>query len=105
MAIGMLIDVPGGTQQLYDRINETMFGTSDPPPSDMPDGLIFHTAGATAEGWRIFDVWESREQFERFFEDRVVPAMQQVAGPDAGGDESGGPQIHELYRLERRETA
>jgi|SRR5437870_2229765 len=103
MAIGMLLDVPGGTQELYDRINETMFGTSDPPPSDMPDGLIFHTAGATADGWRIFDVWESRDHFDRFFEGRVVPALQQVAGSSGGADESGGPQIHELYRLEQRE--
>jgi hypothetical protein len=38
-------------------------------PADWPvDGLVFHTAGQGASGFRIVDVWESEEAFQRFGE-------------------------------------
>ncbi len=35
---------------------------------DTPDGLLIHTAGFDHDGgvFRIFDVWETREQGEKF---------------------------------------
>jgi hypothetical protein len=47
------------------------------------DGLIAHTAGFDEEAgvFRIFDVWESREQAERFLAEHVQPLVDQ--GPDA----------------------
>jgi len=63
----------------YDAITERM-GVRENPP----DGCIVHTAGALPDGgFRIFDVWESREHFERFLQDRLMPAIQEVAGADA----------------------
>lgn len=45
------------------------------------DGLIVHTAGfdTDAKVFRIMDVWESREQADRFIEERVRPMMEQRA--------------------------
>ena len=46
------------------------------------DGLIAHTAGFDDEAgvFRIFDVWESREQAERFLAEHVQPLVEQGPG-------------------------
>jgi hypothetical protein len=47
------------------------------------DGLIVHTAGFDDDAgvFRILDVWETREQAERFLAEHVQPLIEQ--GPDA----------------------
>jgi hypothetical protein len=47
------------------------------------DGLIAHSAGFDEEAgvFRIFDIWESREQAERFLAEQIQPLMEQ--GPQA----------------------
>jgi hypothetical protein len=52
-----------------------------------PDGLIVHTAGFDHDAgvFRIFDVWESRAQGERFTEQQLGPiigAMMAAPGAD-----------------------
>ena len=51
------------------------------------DGLICHTAGFDDDGnvFRILDVWESREQAERFLAEHVQPLI------DAGMSEFPNP--------------
>lgn len=81
MAEAMLQDLPEGMgQEQYDAINEKMNVESDPP-----DGLIFHSAGQGPTGrWRITDVWESRQHFDRFFQERLGPAVAEVTGQEPG---------------------
>jgi hypothetical protein len=61
---------------------------------DVPDGLLIHTAGFDHEAgvFRIFDVWETREQGETFINDRLGPITERMAAA-AGerGDESFTP--------------
>jgi hypothetical protein len=59
----------------YDAIAERL-GAHDNPP----EGLILHTAGFDDEAgvFRIFDVWETREQGERFQAERVMPLVEEV---------------------------
>ena len=47
------------------------------------DGLIAHSAGFDDEAgvFRILDIWESREQAQRFLDEHVLPLMEH--GPDA----------------------
>jgi hypothetical protein len=47
------------------------------------DGLIAHSAGWDDEAgvFRILDIWETREQAERFLAEHVNPLIEQ--GPDA----------------------
>jgi hypothetical protein len=52
-----------------------------------PDGLIVHTAGFDRDAgvFRIFDVWESRDQGERFNNEQLNPIIESMmAGVDAG---------------------
>jgi hypothetical protein len=45
---------------------------------EAPDGLLIHTAGFDHDGgvFRIFDVWETRAQGEKFINDRLGPIVQ-----------------------------
>ena len=79
----------------YDAITEHM-GVRENPP----EGLIVHTAGTTdAGGFRIFDVWETREHFERFMRDRLGPAIEAVASGDAGPPQT---EMYELHSIMQR---
>lgn len=74
MAVGLWIRFEGGTQEQYDAVNEHMGVEQDPP-----EGLIFHAAGPLEEGsWSAIDFWESREHFDRFQENRLGPAIQEL---------------------------
>jgi hypothetical protein len=82
----------------YDTINERLNVRNDPP-----DGGIIHTAGFDEEAgvFRIFDVWETREQGERFINERLMPIVQEVMAsrPDATPPErEGWYELHDLMR-------
>jgi hypothetical protein len=83
MAVGVLAAAPEFTRQVYDNITEKMFGHSPLRADEAPEGLILHSAGQGEQGFYVYDVWESREDFERFMEERLGPAMAEVMG---GGD-------------------
>ena len=76
----------------YDAIDEHM-GVRENPP----EGLIVHTAGILdGGGFRVFDVWETREHFERFMRDRLGPAIEAVASAAAGPPQT---EMYELYSI------
>jgi hypothetical protein len=77
VAIAMMVDNPRGSQEVYERIRAHL-------GLDKPAGGIFHIAGPSPNGgWRVIEVWESEEEANRFFEDRFIPALQElgVEGP------------------------
>lgn len=41
-------------------------------------GLILHAGGASERGVHSVDVWESKEDSDRFFAERMAPALQQL---------------------------
>ncbi len=45
-------------------------------------GLIAHTAGFDEDAgvFRIFDVWESEEQGQKFLDDEVMPIVNELMG-------------------------
>jgi hypothetical protein len=59
-----------------------------------PDGLLIHTAGFDHEAgvFRIFDVWETREQGEKFINEKLTPIIERMAAEAADkADESFTP--------------
>lgn len=87
MAVGVLLAAPEFTKQTYDSVTEKLFGHAPMREDDSLDGLIMHSAGPGEQGYYVFDVWESREAFERFMEERLGPALAEVMGgpPPEGG--------------------
>jgi hypothetical protein len=74
----------------YDAVQAKLGVEQDPPP-----GLILHSAGFNDDGaFRIYEVWESRQEAERFFDERIMPAIQEATE----GDPSF-PAIQETYEL------
>lgn len=65
--------------ELYDQVNNRVN-----PPGAPPAGLIFHSAGPSPDGgWRIIDVWDSRESFDSFFGSTVGPVLAELVGEEA----------------------
>jgi hypothetical protein len=77
-------DFPEGVgTDMYDGVQAAMGIANDPP-----EGLLFHWAGEVDGKWTVTDVWESREAYDRFREERLFPAIRKVSGRDP----AGGPQ-------------
>jgi hypothetical protein len=65
-----------------------------------PDGLLIHTAGFDPDSgvFRIFDVWESREQADKFMAERLNPIIERMATEAAEkADESFAPPTREAW--------
>jgi len=77
MAYGIVHFFPGGTSEQY----EASLAAVHPSGGGLPDGQIFHAAGASPGGWTIMAVHESKESWERFRDDILMPRLKQgVAG-------------------------
>jgi hypothetical protein len=85
MAVAIRItDFPEGAgTAMYDGVQAEMDVVSNPP-----EGLLFHWAGEVDGKWTITDVWESREAYDAFREERLFPAIKKVSGMDP----ADGPQ-------------
>lgn len=77
MTVALVLDFPGATKEQYDQVVERMqLGAR------MAPGGRIHVAGSYADGWRVIDVWENLEHFERFRDEQIVPHTQAVGiGP------------------------
>jgi hypothetical protein len=77
MAVGVLQAAPEFTKQIYDGVTKKVFGHASPIREDeAPEGLIAHSAGQGEQGYYVYDIWESREAFERFMEEKLGPRSQ-----------------------------
>jgi len=61
------------------------------------DGLVAHTAGFDDENgvFRVFDVWETREQAERFLE-RVMEMVGELPAGVAPPTRQGFYELHDM---------
>ena len=90
MAWGFISELPISREQ-YDRLSAEI--------GEDPQGLILHTASEKGGGMRVIDFWESKEAFERFERDTLMPAAGR-----AGIEMQGGPpardefDVHDMRR-------
>ncbi len=78
MAIGTITRLPDGVgPEQYDAVQAQLDIENQPV-----DGLIFHSAGELDGRFQIFNLWESREHFDRFEAERIRPAMVAVMGEE-----------------------
>jgi len=75
VAVAVFIEFQEATLDQYDEVNEKM-GLD--PGGAGPPGLLFHWVTATDDGIRVSDVWEDRESFERFAEEKIGPYAREV---------------------------
>ena len=94
MAIVRIIRPEGTTREMYDAVDAKINIGAEPPT-----GLIVHTAGEVDGQWQVVDVWESKEDAERFDNERLIPAITEVAGP--GGPQGPPMSVYEAHNVVR----
>lgn len=89
MPIAVVIDNPHGTQEIYDKVRAHL-------GMEGPAGGIVHLAGPSPKGgWRVIEVWESKEDAMRFRKERLEPAWQAVEMPGPPPE----PEFWELHNV------
>ena len=84
MAVGV-IWYPPVDNQAYEAIREKVWqGGQD-------KGMKFHAAGEADGGWRIFEVWESRDGLEQFIREDLARAFEET------GAQGGPPQPEVVF--------
>jgi hypothetical protein len=88
MAIGVIWSPPID-KQTYDAVKDRVMQAA------VDAGARFHAAGESPAGWRIIELWESREGLDAFIRDSLDPAVQEVSGGRAPRMEQ--PEVFDVY--------
>ncbi len=70
MAIAVVLEFSGATLEQYDQVIKEM---GFQPGGAGPPGALFHWITATDDGIRVTDVWEDRDTFDRFAQEKIGP--------------------------------
>ena len=72
MAYGVIHHFPGGTKEQY----EASLAAVHPGSGSLPGGQIYHAAGPSSDGWTIVAIHDTRESWEQFRDQILVPTLQ-----------------------------
>lgn len=78
MTYGVVHQFTGGTKEQY----EATLAAVHPADGSLPDGQLYHAAGASQDGWTIIAVHDSEASWVDFRDSVLMPRMQQ--GIDGG---------------------
>jgi len=73
MAHGVVHRFKGGTKEQYEAGVEVVH-----PPDGLPAGQLHHFAGETEDGWIVVAIHDSKESWERFRDETLLPGLQEV---------------------------
>ena len=73
MPIGVIFEVPGANAGQYEEVMAELDRRTGEPP-----GRLCHVAGPSDGAWVVVDVWESRDAFEAFLTEHLVPVARHV---------------------------
>ena len=79
MAHGIIATVPAPIDMyraVTAQVSETMGDSA-------PAGILVHIARATADGFQVIEVWESKQQCDAFQDDVLAPIIDRVSGGQA----------------------
>ena len=79
----------GGTADQYDNTVAVVH-----PEGGLPPGQTFHAAGPTEDGWVVVAIWDSRESWDRFRDETLLPGLQQAEDGLLGPPDETTFQIH-----------
>jgi hypothetical protein len=72
---GIVHRFKGGTREQYENGLKVVHPDGG---ASLPRGQTLHIAGRTEDGWIVVAVHESRESWERFRDETLVPGLAQV---------------------------
>jgi hypothetical protein len=91
MAVVIVNEIEGAGQEFYDEVNPKVM-----PGGALPDGCQLHIAGPFEGGWRVITVWDSEDQFQKFREETLIPAMKEAGGEDRIAPNITAQPVHNL---------
>jgi hypothetical protein len=83
----VVIEVPGGSAELDDALTAAWGIASSPP-----EGNVLRMAGPMDGGWRVVSLWQSRQQFETFLEERLHLSLH---------DTGAGQPVVSFWQIEK----
>ena len=92
MPVGLRLSFSENTLEDYDKVCEALNF-----PADWPDGALAHGSHEADGHLVVNDVWESRQHFDRFVEQRLQAAMGQALGDRARESEIIERELHTFY--------
>ena len=95
MVYGIMHFFPGGTKEQY----EASIAAVHPSRKALPKGQIFHAAGPSAGGWTIVAVHDSKESWERFRDEILMPQMKNgIKGGFTAPPQETAFDVHNLQK-------
>jgi hypothetical protein len=89
---------PGGTKDQYEKALAAVHPSRD----SLPKGQIFHAAGPSADGWTIMAVHDSKESWERFRDEILMPRFKKgIEGGLKGPAQETAFEVHNLQKAEQ----
>jgi len=78
MSVAIVLQFDNVGQDKYDAIMKDL--GLDRMGAKWPEGSLSHTAGKSANGWCVVDIWESEAAFAKFRESRLAASFARVGG-------------------------
>jgi hypothetical protein len=66
MALAILLEIPGLTRDQYEGVTKKVM------EAGRPQGSTFHAGGPIEGGYRLIEVWESREAADAFYSSELL---------------------------------
>ena len=94
MPYGCYYDVPGD-ERMYAQVKAEI-------GEEQPKGLVLHMVIKREDGLRHFEVWESRQEWERFQQERVAPAVAKMLAAVGVTEPPPRPEAQEMELIDIR---
>ncbi len=88
--MAVVVDASAPSQELYEAVSSRAMSGGQ-----LPEGCQVHIAGPAEGRWRVLTVWDSREAFEKFREEKLLPTFRELAGDDA--PPPADPDVNEVH--------
>ena len=82
MTYGVVVDVTAPVE-MYDTLHRELLRVTD----GSVEGLLIHLGRATADGFQVIEVWESKDQYDQYNREVVWPLAARLSeGQPSAGD-------------------
>jgi hypothetical protein len=92
MSHAFTYDVPAN-EQMYRQVKQAIGDAT-------PEGLVVHVVVQVDGGLRHIEVWDSKEAWDRFHDERVEPALHQVLTAAGFTEMPPDPPVEELALID-----
>ncbi len=92
MPYAFYYDVPAN-EQIYRQVKAELGDAR-------PEGLLLQLVVKREDGLRHINVWESRQQWERFQEERIAPAVGKVLAAAGMTERPPRPEVREMQLVD-----